>query len=412
MNRHRQNAPVAGMGRWNRFMVVVVGILLVSWGGPAASAFWGSVSSGFGAAKADALAQGAKPTTSVSGTNVTVGWSASTTAAGRSVTGYSIARYSSATTGTPVQATGTCAATVTALSCVESNVPAGTWYYSVTPMLSLWQGAESTRSAGTTPVTDTTAPDAPSVNAPAALNATTAGEVLVKGTAEPNSTITLTISGSGAQPKIQQLATDSTGKWAAAVVDLRGFGDGTITYSATAADAAGNVSLAGSATSSKDATAPKVTGVRLNNGGSREGKIDPGDTVTLTYSEVLKVSTINTAWTDAAGGSPTQNVTVSINSGNVLTVSAGSSPTLRVGSVDLGAIYGPSPGVLTYSGSTMAWDATARTLTITLGTTVQGTPSNANRSALAATYTPASGITDVAGNLLATTPVAGAASNF
>jgi len=393
-------------------MVVVLGILLVSWGGPAASAFWGSVSSGFGAAKADAVAQGAKPTTSVSGTSVTVNWTASTTAAGRPVTGYSIARYSSATNGTAVQASGTCAATVTALSCVESNVPAGTWYYAVTPLLSLWQGAESPRSNATTPVTDTTAPDAPSVNAPAALNGTTAAEVLVKGTAEPNSTITLTISGTGAQPKIQQVATDSSGKWTAAVVDLRGFGDGTITYSARATDAAGNVSLAGSATSSKDATAPKVTGVRLNNGGSRDGKIDPGDTVTLTYSEVLKVSTINTAWTDATGGSPTQNVTVSINSGTVLTVSAGGSPTLTVGSVDLGAIYGPSPGVLTYSGSTMAWDATAKTLTITLGPTVSGTPSNANRSALAATYTPASGITDLAGNVLATIPVAGAASNF
>lgn len=412
MSRHRQTTNIGTFGRWHRIALIVVGILFVSWGGPAAVAFWGSVSAGSGVAKADALSQGARPTTTVSGTSVTVAWAASTTAAGRSVTGYSIARYGSATGGTKVPATGSCSATVAALSCVEVGVPAGTWFYTVTPLLSLWQGAESLRSNATTPVTDTTAPDAPSVNAPAALNGTTAAEVLVKGAAEPNSTITLTISGAGAQPKIQQIGTDSSGKWTAAVVDLRGFGDGTITYSARATDAAGNVSLAGSATSSKDATAPKVTGVRLNNGGSRDGKIDPGDTVTLTYSEVLKVSTVNTAWTDSPGGSPTQNVTVSINSGNVLTVSAGSSPTLTVGSVDLGAIYGPSPGVLTYSGSTLVWDATAKTLTITLGATVSGTPSNANRSALAATYTPASGITDLAGNLLATTPMAGAASNF
>ncbi|WP_224093020.1 hypothetical protein [Arthrobacter sp. StoSoilB13] len=40
------------MGAWNRAVVIVLGILLVSWGGPAASAFWSSVSSNFGAAQA------------------------------------------------------------------------------------------------------------------------------------------------------------------------------------------------------------------------------------------------------------------------------------------------------------------------------------------------------------------------
>jgi hypothetical protein len=81
------------MGAWNRALVIVLGIHLVSWGGPAATAFWSSVNSGFGAAKADAVAQGAKPTVAVSGSSVTVTWAASTTAAGRPVTGYSIARY-------------------------------------------------------------------------------------------------------------------------------------------------------------------------------------------------------------------------------------------------------------------------------------------------------------------------------
>ena len=227
------------------------------------------------------------------------------------------------------------------------------------------------------------------------------------GTAEANSTITLTISGGGAQAITRTIDADSSGNWAASAVDLRAFSDGTITYSARATDAAGNIGSEGTATASKDATAPTVTNVRLNNGGGRDGKIEPGDTVTLTFSEVLKASTINSAWNDAAT-TPSQGVTVSITSTNVLTVSAGASPTLQVGSVALGENY----GIVTYSGSTLSWDAASKTITIKLGATVSGSPSNANRGAVAPTYTPASGLTDAAGNLVATSAVIGTPSNF
>ncbi|HKU35337.1 MAG TPA: Ig-like domain-containing protein [Paenarthrobacter sp.] len=416
MSKHLQ-APRVSMGRWNRLIVVVLGILLVSWGGPAASAFWSSVSSNGAAAKADAVAQGAKPTTSVSGANVTVTWAASTTAAGRSVTGYSIARYASATGGTRIAATGACSGSLTALSCVESNAPAGTWYYTVTPLLSLWQGTESLRSVGTTPITDTTPPDAPKVTAPAVVNSANVASVPVSGTAEAGSSLALTVSGTGAQPIIQTVTVNGSGNWTAAALDLRAFTDGTINYSAKATDAAGNTSVAGTASSSKDSTAPTVSNVQLANGsGGVVGKIEKGDSLTITFSEALNASTLCSSWTSNTTNqtiSGNGQVTVSVSAGDVLTVTS-SVCTFNMGSVALGADYAST--AMTFSGngsnaSSLVWNPTAKTLTVTLG----GSSGSANTgpfAAAAATLTPVSVLTDIAGNPLATTPVAGTASRF
>ncbi|WP_369745479.1 hypothetical protein [Paenarthrobacter sp. AMU7] len=428
MSRLRQTkgrvaSSPATLGRWNRIVVIVLGIFLVSWGGPAASAFWGSVSSGFGAAKADAVAQGAKPTTAVSGTSVTVTWTASTTAAGRPVTGYSIARYGSATGGTKVAATGTCGTSVAGLSCVESSVPAGTWYYTVTPTLSLWQGTESVRSTATTPVTDTTAPLAPLVTALQTIHQGNAANVPVSGTAEANSSVVLTVSGTGSAPITQTIITNSSGSWTANPVDVRVFTDGTINYSARATDAAGNTGAAGTATSTKDVSSPTVTGVQLTNGGLA-GVVDKGDKVTLTFSEPLNANTICSAWNNSSTGTQTQSgngssqVVVNISSGSVLTVTGAGCQTLRIGSVALGGDY--TSTALTFAGNNAAgsilqWNpaAGARTLTITLGEGTAGTKTvPATLPLPTPTYTPASGLTDIASNPLVVTTVPGTPSRF
>jgi hypothetical protein len=102
---------------------------------------------------ADSLAAGNQPSLSgaINGQNVTIAWAANTTVTRHGVvTGYTINRYSTATGGSPVAATGGCVGTVTALSCTEQNVTPGTWFYAVTPHLSLWAGTESPRSSGIT----------------------------------------------------------------------------------------------------------------------------------------------------------------------------------------------------------------------------------------------------------------------
>lgn len=96
--------------------------------------------------RANSLAGGATPTTSISGQSVTVNWAA---AGGPvPVNGYVVKRYAN---GGGAQTIGaTCAGVVSGLSCTESNVPAGSWRYTVTPARDNWRGAESAQSAAVT----------------------------------------------------------------------------------------------------------------------------------------------------------------------------------------------------------------------------------------------------------------------
>ncbi|WP_308169471.1 hypothetical protein [Paenarthrobacter aromaticivorans] len=421
----RQSAPSSSptrvtMGAWNRALVIVLGILLVSWGGPAASAFWSSVNNGFGAAKADAVGQGAKPGVAVSGTSVTVTWAASTTTAGRSVTGYSIARYPVASGGTAVAATGTCAGTVVGLNCVDSGAGTGNWYYTVTPKLSQWQGAESTRSVAA--IVDATAPLAPSVTAPPYVYSGNVSAVPVSGTAEALSSVTLTVTGTGALPVTQTVSTNSSGNWTVTPLNLSAFSPGAINYSAQATDAAGNTGPAGTATSTKDVSSPTVTGVQLNNvSGGTLGKVEKGDSVTITFSEPINPTTICSAWANNATNVQTQagnnadNVVVNVSSTNTLTVTGAGCSTLRVGSVALGGNYTGS--ALSFSGnggnaSSLSWNPTARTLTIILGSGTAGGNTVSTSPTPIPSYTPASGLTDIASNPLSTTTVQGTTSRF
>ncbi|WP_367652285.1 hypothetical protein [Paenarthrobacter ureafaciens] len=409
MNRHRRSDRVS-MGGWNRILVVALGILLVSWSGPAASAFWSSVSSNGAAAKSDALAQGSKPSTSVTGTNVSVTWAASTTAAGRSVTGYSIARYGSANGGTGVPATGGCAGTVTSLACVDADVPAGTWYYTVTPMLALWQGQESARSVGN--LVDTTAPDAPSLTVPAYVNRETANKVPVDVSAESGSSVTLTVTGTGAAPMTRTI-TSATSTPTTVVLDLSGFSDGTLSFSAQATDAAGNTGPAGAATSFKDIVVPTVTGVQLVNGGGSSGigKIEPNDSVVISFSEPLSGASICSSWTESENSKTLSGLTVNVSSGNELTVSGAACPTFRFGKVALGGTYYHS-GTLSYSGSSLEWNPATKKLSVTLGATVTGSPKNGSQTAGVANFAPAPGLTDAAGNPVASGSATWATSRF
>ncbi len=121
-------------------------------------AYWspGSTPGGSGAAGAATVEQGATPTASSAGSTVTVSWAASTLSTGQAVTGYRIARYD-ASTGAVQPVSSTCSGTVTATSCAEGNVPAGSWKYTVTPVVaSNWRGGESPRSSTVT--IGTTAP--------------------------------------------------------------------------------------------------------------------------------------------------------------------------------------------------------------------------------------------------------------
>ncbi|HZQ26354.1 MAG TPA: hypothetical protein VFA94_01535 [Acidimicrobiales bacterium] len=136
------------MTRAARLWLVVIGAVALAALGGAAFARWASTdSSNFAAAGGDSLQAGPAPAVSgVNGQSVTITWPARATAGGRAATGYTVARYSVPSGGSPTAATGGCAGTVAALTCTEDPAAAGTWYYTVTPRIALWAGAEGSRS--------------------------------------------------------------------------------------------------------------------------------------------------------------------------------------------------------------------------------------------------------------------------
>ncbi|WP_284989810.1 hypothetical protein [Arthrobacter sp. efr-133-TYG-120] len=306
MNKSKHSA-----GRGNRHALrrratwTLLAVLFISWGGPAANAFWQSLSSSnFGAAQADSMPQGGTPSASLNGTSVTVSWAAVSTPAGHAVTGYTVARYTSASGGTAVAAGGGCAGTVTTLSCIEQGVPGGSWYYTVTPVISLWAGAESARSSAVN--TDSTPPSisvtsvSPTPNT-AGFNRT--GTVTVNLAAVDNT------GGSGVANIKYAVDGGSTVTVNAATAAVSVSGDGNHTVSYFATDLAGNASTLQTQTVKIDTTAP-VVGV---------ASISPTPN-SLGYNRTSTV-TVNLSATDA-GGSGVASITYHVDALPPVTVNA------------------------------------------------------------------------------------------
>jgi hypothetical protein len=128
-----------------RFLILLVVVAAGFPGGAAAA--WALTGSGSGAAQAKTLGSGNAPSASASGRKVTVSWTASSYTNGGIVAAYVIRRYSVAT-GIGQAAANSCSGTISALTCTENNVPAGSWQYTVTPAAGNWRGVESAKSAG------------------------------------------------------------------------------------------------------------------------------------------------------------------------------------------------------------------------------------------------------------------------
>src|SRR5947209_1490001 len=167
-----------------------IGVAAASIAG-AAFAFWASTdASNPAVAVADSIQAGNTPAVGLSNQDVTLTWTATTTASGASVTGYTVARYTASSGGTRTAATGGCSGTVTVLTCTEQSVPNGTWYYAVTPIISQWSGTESGR--GSVTVTAT-------VGAPSPTSGHTGDSVTISGSGFVAShALTVTVGGTSA----------------------------------------------------------------------------------------------------------------------------------------------------------------------------------------------------------------------
>ena len=108
----------------------------------AAFAFWSGTHTRPSAfAVADTVNAGNQPRVTPSGSSATVAWDESRLLSAATVDGYIVKRYD---TGDIAQTVNpSCAGTIGTLSCLETNVPDGSWKYTVTPAVGLWRGTES-----------------------------------------------------------------------------------------------------------------------------------------------------------------------------------------------------------------------------------------------------------------------------
>ncbi|MGY4541996.1 hypothetical protein ACVWY0_001909 [Arthrobacter sp. UYNi723] len=408
-----------------RIAGIVAAALVISWGAPAANAYWQTLSSNNGGARADAVLAVPTPTASASAGAASVSWAPSTTAAGRPVSGYTVARYSSSTGGTKVAAGGACAGTIATLTCSEAALPAGTWYYTVTPVLASWAGVESARSGGV--AGDSAAPIAPTVSAPGIVNTLNVGTVSVDVTAEAGSSVKVTVTDTPPVGTPQQTLTQNltaNGSVQTMTFNLSTFSNGTITYTAVATDAAGNASNPGAATSTKDTVAPTAS-IRLQTGPVAQknvaGRADQDDQIIITFSEPMNPSSICSAWTSTTQAVlKNSGIQVRIEPNRNLKVIVPSTvcPTFTLGTAVLGGAFSTGSTDLVFAGggnnaTAIAWSSTATssTLTITLGPDTGATRAVVS-GAVQSTFTAVEGPKDANGNPISLSPILGAASNF
>lgn len=126
------------------FALVVVAAALVGLVAAPAQARW-TATSAPGTARAVAMTLPAidAPVAILTGPDVELSWSAGTAVA---VDGYEVVARDTVGGG-PRTVGGTCAGTVTTLSCTDADVPIGSWEYSIVPRLRLWTGPPSPVSA-------------------------------------------------------------------------------------------------------------------------------------------------------------------------------------------------------------------------------------------------------------------------
>src|SRR6185437_850945 len=187
-------------------------------------------------------------------------------------------------------------------------------------------------------------------------------------------------------------------------------GSGTSSVTVNLTDAAGGTDA--QALSLTIASVPPViSSVSLSNtSGGTAGTIEQGDTIAVVFSKTMDVSDFCSSWSSDTSDqslSANNDVTVTVTNGthDSITVSSATC-SFHFGSIDLGA-GGYVSSSATFKGSyssksSIFWDVSARTLTITFGARTAGSVSNV--SASTPVYTAYSSLSDTSGALLSNSP--------
>ena len=177
---------------------------------------------------------------------------------------------------------------------------------------------------------------------------------------------------------------------------------GSKTYSLTSTDVNGNSRLQTAFPVTVDNTPPTATDIQTTNGVGTIGRIDLGDTITYTFSEVIDPQSILANWTGASTSVVvrfTDNLSV-----DTFAVWNGANTTqLALGSVNTKGNFVTAATTAGASGtpSTMVLDTATNKITITLGT-VTGTIGT-DAASKTMTWTPSTAAFDRAGVAMSAT---------
>jgi hypothetical protein len=172
-------------------------------------------------------------------------------------------------------------------------------------------------------------------------------------------------------------------------------------FSITSTDIATNSQTQSGYSVTVDNSAPAASDVQAANGGAIAGKPEAGDTITLTYSEIIDPESVLAGWTGAA-----TNVVVRIataGGGDLVTIrNAANSAQLPLGQVDLaGTQYVTTDRDFGATGTASSMVQSGASITITLGTPSGATGTQGPTKTMA--WTPSATATDRADNACQTT---------
>jgi hypothetical protein len=386
---------------------VAAGCSIVLFGGVAA-AVWSQQSTSSLTAPTDTLTQ---PTvtaaTGITATGANANWTAPTTwQAGATYTAMAAASGHTTRTCSAAASAGTCSLTGLDTGVTYSITVVGTYF--------AWTSATSSAVSATTASVLTpskpallAADDTGQSNSDGITKVATPTFTGTGGTA--GNTIKLFFDGSATANGQGTIAANGTWSVTAAAA-LSGSGSTGTSHSVQAQEVAGATVSSLSATTNfrVDTTVPTANGENASNKNLQTaGKAEPGDKITLQYSEAMSPGSILSGWDGT-------NTNIVVHGNNVAlrdTVtffSSNNSAQLPLGTLQLGGtdyFTGDVTFGLAGSGtlSTMTMDSTGL-ITITLGTVSDGTKTTTSgtNDKGALTWTPSASATDVAGNACST----------
>jgi hypothetical protein len=334
---------------------------------------YSSAGSGTSRSGSQVVPAAAAPTPVANGRNVTISWPATTLSGGTPSNGYVVRRYNQSLV---LQTIGSaCQGVITATSCVEANVPTGTWEYTVQPSHFGWTGSASAFSAAITV----------GASSLAFTSSTTINTV--------PTTMTGTIAGFGGGTLAFHLdsATGTTLTGTPTIVPIGGAGSVTVTIPAGTTDGPHSVfavdTLTNTASAAFTFVDPPLLTTMLMQDLDADGKID---TVKATFNKALAAYTAGTfPWTltNVPSGGSLSGVSVSGATATLTIAEGPSAASTAVGTFTV-ALAQNSGGIRSVNGSLSSFVATApadSAAPVILTMVMQDTTANGKVDAIAMT---------------------------